>query len=279
MKVNNFFDISYMKISELMKDICEYRKNFDEDEMYFFKQNMKEFYRFNPKGEILEYYTINSLQNQGYLPSICKIGKSNLFVYGGYSNNCMNSTFIINTSNFSIQELPQGIDSHAAAGQLFSGRIYVFGGTNNQGNLSQSRYFDLIKKEWESISPLPSVCVDTSTLLLDQEILISGCQNIMFVYNISTNQYKNLNNGLQISNQNILIHNFGRIFLLTNSNIYICEDWKGKKNWRQFCSGFSFERTTSKPCFNGKFAYFFTQSNKIYRFDCEIGPLTMIKQF
>ena len=51
---------------------------------------------------------LSELNNQGCLPSICKIDKSNLFVYGGYSTTYMTSAFIINTSSFLIQQLPKG---------------------------------------------------------------------------------------------------------------------------------------------------------------------------
>ena len=100
----------------------------------------------------------------------------------------------------------------------------------------------------------------------------------MFVYNTSKNEYINLNNQLSIGYQNILIRYLDKILLPTNPNLYICEDLKEKNNWRMICSGLVFESTTSKPCFNGKFAYFSTTYSKIYRLDCESGTLSLIKQ-
>ena len=144
--------------------------------------------------------------------------------------------------------------------------------------ISDSVYFDLKTNKWVSIASLPNNCRDTSTLLLEQEILISCYVNYMFSYNTFTNQYLNYCNGLHISYQNILLFYSNKIFLLANPNLYICEDWKSGKKWRQINSGFVFEHTTSKPCFYGKYAYFFTHVNKIYRLDCESFALTMIKQ-
>ena len=88
MNVWNLFDLCYMKISDILKEICEYRLNSDEDELCVFKHNTNVFYKFYPKEEAFQNFTINSLYNQGFIPTICKIDKSNLFVYGGFSTGC-----------------------------------------------------------------------------------------------------------------------------------------------------------------------------------------------
>ena len=245
MNVLSRLDSCQIKISEVIKDFCEHRLNLDEDEMYFFKQNTKDLYRFNPKEETLQSFTINSVNNQGHLASICKIDKFKLFVYGGIINYPIASAFIIDTLNFSVELLPQGIELYTSSAQLYSKRIYIFGGYFKNKIISESRYFDLSNRAWVSIAPSPSICRDTSTLLLDQEILISGFQNNMFVFNILSNQYINLNAGLSIQYYNILILYSNQIMLLAIPYSYICEDWKQKKTWRLVIQVLSFNCTTS----------------------------------
>ena len=271
------FESCCKKISGLKNCTHESESNSDKDVLYFFKSNTKTLFRFYSNSEALESFTVNSVNTQGILSSICKIDKLNLFVYGGHPTS-MTSTVIINTSNYSIEQLPQGIDSCAASAQYYNKKVYVFGGYCDKGILLQSRYFDLIKKSWFSIAQLPSNCRDTSTLLFDDEILISSFQNNIFTYNIPNNQYLILNAGVLIPNANILIFYSNKILLLTNPNFYICDDYKEKKNWRLVHSRLSFETTSSKPCLNGRYAYFSTYVNKIYRFDCETETLNMIKQ-
>ena len=96
--------------------------------------------RFNPKGETLEDFVINSLRNQGNLSCICKINDSQLFVYGGLSTHYLSSAIIINTENLKIQKLAKGIESYSAACQYFNGKIFVFGGYSSEGHISKSRY-------------------------------------------------------------------------------------------------------------------------------------------
>ena len=272
-------DLLYTNISDILKDICDYKVNYDEVDMYFFKHNTKELHRFNSIEETIQIYTINSITNQGNLSSICKIDKYNLFVHGGIILSSLDSTYILNTLNLSVQPLPKGIDLCAASAQYFDRKVYIFGGLSNNGIISYSNYFDLARKSWIPIAPLPSICRDTSTILLDQEILISGFKNCMFAYNISTNQYENIKSELLINYYNLLIFFSDVIYLLASPNLYVCLDWKGGRNWTLINSGLLFDCTTSKPCINGKYAYFSTCAEKIHRFDCESGTLTTINNF
>ena len=107
-------------------------KNLDKNELYFFKANSKLMYRFDPKIGKAENFTVNSIDNQGYLSCICKIDESNIFIYGGYRNANLDSSYIVNTSSLSVNVLPPGIKVSGTSGQLCCKKIYIFGGQTSK---------------------------------------------------------------------------------------------------------------------------------------------------
>ena len=103
----------------------------------------------------------------------CKIRKNKYFVHGGLGSCFSNLTMIIDINERSIVSLPS--DSHVSYNELcfFNEEIYSFGGYN--GNyINTCKKFNLARRIWINIQPLPLNNHVTSSSNLDNQILVCG---------------------------------------------------------------------------------------------------------
>ena len=275
-----------------------------QNEIYFYLRNSKKFLEFNPQNESFQTLNIDSsMQINGSNEILCKIDDINLFAVfceqkslDNKNSNKYNDikTYIINTSTMQVRLLDTGCVSMGISHQLYYKKVYVFGWKDNFNNYSDSKYFDLIINKWVSIASLPFSHYEALTLLLEPEILIAGlsltesrssvyCESplILHSYHIFKNQYKQINNSLTKYRYNSLFLFQGIIYFLNGTDIYTCDDLEGKNKWVQVKKYNSYqipEVRLSKPCYHGKYAYCYGDSEKIYRFDFEKLTLTSIKQ-
>jgi hypothetical protein len=233
----------------------------------FFVRNSNKIVHFDAFKQSFKSFEVESIQTQGCLASICFVNSKSVFCYGGHSINDKSEAFFINVENRCVKILPKGVPRSCASAQYWNNRVYVFGGYSTS-IMKRSHYFDLINESWVPIAGLPSFQQDTSTVSVSGKIVISGYTDFLYAYDIKENNYLKCCDHVKISYSNILIPYLNNIILLMNRLIYIA----GKSdlfNWTVHSCLCSFEQTTSKPAVRGKYAYFYTMTNDIYRFDCE----------
>ena len=219
-------------------------------------------------------FVLSSIEPQGCLACICFIDTKTVFCYGGFLMQNKDNAFLLNIENQTVKSLPAGIPRSCASGQFWDNRVYVFGGYSEELT-KKSHYFDLIQSKWVQISHLPELQQDTSTLNVSGKILVSGYRDFLCVYDIKENNYLKCCDKVKTSYSNLLIPYLNRIILLTNRFIFTA-DKTDLFNWVSCSCHCLFEQTTSKPAIRGKFAYFYTMSNEIFKFDCETFELVKV---
>ena len=174
------------KSIEKLYDTYNYDENWKEcDQVIFPKDNT---------GVMLS-INLNTfkLSNLGYTPKIgirchfCKIDYNTYFVQGGFMSGCLNNTYLLNIKDKDYEILKNGPTKQQGGAVLKNNKVYIFGGGNSSGDLSTSDFYDLKKKEWKSIAPLPQASISVWASTLGKNIILSGNGlNCCYVYNDST---------------------------------------------------------------------------------------------
>ena len=202
--------------------------------------------------------------------AVCHIGNDQVFLYGGSKGkNYLNDAYLINIKEKTFEALPSSLSRRQMSAEYTKNKVYVFGGLSGS-DLSQSVCFDLISKTNSFLSPLPEKIRNTSNLLRDANILITGIGKSMFLYDIVQDSYKKIDIEFEIPGKNMLTSNGKKIFLLVEGNIYAFDNlgFDGLVH-RRVKTNFGF--ITCKPCFmkeKGEI-YFADHKGLVFKIDCE----------
>ena len=159
----------------------------------------------------LNTFKLSSLK---YTPKIgknchaCKIDQNTYFFHGGSTCNIIKSeAYLINTKDQKYEKLADGPGKCYGGGSaLKNNKVYIFGGNIERSTPTNTcDIFDLKRKEWKSITPLPQASDEITAALLNNDIILSGFHlNCCYSYNGST---------------------FTSILDLTIGSKVICEGW------------------------------------------------------
>ena len=152
----------------------------------------------------------------GNLSSIIRISKHEIFVYGGQNPNTLSVTCIIDFIKYDFKVLQAGINRFGASPSLYQDKIYVFGGGQKDFSINNSNCIDLVNQTWSSLMDLPIKIRNTSTLVINDDIIISGDGKIIYSYSINNNNYKELASNVTIQRFNILIPYNDKILMLSD---------------------------------------------------------------
>ncbi|OMJ65142.1 hypothetical protein SteCoe_39105 [Stentor coeruleus] len=92
-----------------------------------------------------------------------ELSENQMLYYSGYNSTnktCPTKFYIFDLEspqNFTVHEIAQGKGYTGALG-YYKSCIYCFGGFNSTGYLKISGFYDLQKKEWKDIEPIPEIC-------------------------------------------------------------------------------------------------------------------------
>ena len=209
-----------------------------------------------------------------YIPGIgtggqaCKIDANTFFFHGGYlGGRYRGEAYLINTKQQTCQSVTTGPVKRFAASVLKDNKVYIFGG-HNGGYLNTSSTYDLLLKEWKSISPLPLDCICMTAALIGKDIILSGLQmGCCYAYNdlLFTSVVE-----LPMGKQKIVCE--GWIFC--DSILYENRD-ENVSRWTRHNVNYPwnnllFIQTTFKK---GKFIYFIENTSCLIRIDTESKKL------
>ena len=136
----------------------------------------------------------------------CKIDQDTYFFHGGTKgDHGRDKAYLINIKERYYTRLPDGPLKCHGGSALKNNKIYIFGGNINNSSTNTCDIFDLKRKEWKSITPLPQASNEITAALLNNDIILSGFHlNCCYSYNGST---------------------FTSILDLTIGSKVICEGW------------------------------------------------------
>ena len=131
-----------------------------------------------------------SVSDLAYECGCCNIGENKYFVYGGYGSAYSSSTKIIDIKAKSVESLPSDSPLAYHGLSLFNDEVYCFGGYTGSNYTNISKKFDLKKRVWTIIQPLPQANHFNSASTLDNQILVFGYQSAeLFNFNPDQNSF------------------------------------------------------------------------------------------
>ncbi|OMJ77064.1 hypothetical protein SteCoe_23416 [Stentor coeruleus] len=250
---------------------------FLDNKLYFFEDNTKSLVEFDPVNCKSSVKTIDIGEDQGHLAAICTIPGGKIFTSGGYSDSYIENSYIIDLKNNTSEALPKIRPRMRACATYFNQSIYLFGGWFNSSTSFCDR-IDLSSKTITCLSNLPMNTGNTSTILINDKILISGTSNFLQLYDTRKDNYSMVSRDLNFGTDNILIQDKNRIILLSKPNIFVC-DIKNLENWVNISNTAIFESTTSKPVIRGRMAYFVDMNMNIYQFNLDTFIIKKMPKF
>mmetsp|Transcript_15002 Transcript_15002/g.21813 ORF Transcript_15002/g.21813 Transcript_15002/m.21813 type:complete len:372 (+) Transcript_15002:27-1142(+) len=176
--------------------------------------------------ESLTYFkkVLEITQMPGNQAAICNLPLDKLFHCGG--NNFNNFCFLLDKKTLEVKELPgYPLEIRETSAVYFNNCIYVFGGsvpTKKEGitlgvPTSKSFKFDLNKKEWIEVSPLPEPSAMTSCIIVGNLIYVTGNSlPSLYVYNPFTNSYQDT---LSLENyqEKVLVYHPKKAYLIVQA--------------------------------------------------------------
>ena len=141
----------------------------------------------------LNTYTLSRLKYAPYIgkySQACKIDQNTYFFHGGIKDgNARDKAYLINIKETNYASLTEGpVKRYGGAPALKDNKVYIFG-DNDEDNIPTNTcdIFDLKRKEWISITPLPRNSDDITAAILNSDIIISGYNfRCCYSYNDST---------------------------------------------------------------------------------------------
>jgi hypothetical protein len=234
--------------------------------LYYFQENTKNLVKFNCetlKPSIIPYSFSEPI---GSSQSMCLTSPTSLFLSGGYysANKSVTArSYLINTLTKFLSFLPRSRPRSNAMAICTQGCVFIFGGFDGKSAIQDSDCFDLIKNSWISISPMPVPLRDTSTVELDNDILISGREDRLVIYSPCRDTY-NVLLQLPIAHFNLLVRDGDYVYLLTSS--IWRSNFRSRSSWQERKSAFVFGNTTSRPVYHNSKAYFVDWRGIVYSF-------------
>lgn len=267
-KLENHF-LNFFQEIELRTSLLNKPQN-----LAYFINDTKSLIQYNVYTEKFILKNIDFMEPQGQRACVCYLGYDKIFLYGGYSNRYLATSYIISLSTNKVENLPSFNPVYATTPVLLNDKIYIFGGYRKE-NLQESSYFDLKFKTWIYITSLPLPQSDVSTLKIKKEIIITGSNKFLQIYYTEKNSYKDLGSGINPGSYNLLIKSKELIFLLAKK-VYMAK--KSEKKFMVLSLNYTSDVSyvTCQPLVRGDKAYFFDQNYIIYSFSFYDFSLKMI---
>lgn len=252
----------------------DHSKNLEND-LYFFKDSSKVLVKFDTIKNELFSLELPFKENQGYHSSTCSIGENKLFHTGGIAAGIIPKTaYIIYLNKKLIKPIPCLRQRTNTCATYINGYVFLFGGSDGKILLKASEYYEVKTEKWFKIADTPKPIVNTSTINLQNNIVISAEDSFLHIYSLESNSYTSLSEAIKIGSSNLLIKDAHKIILLVDkvfiSSIEDIYDWRivSKKN--------DFGMTKSKPIVRDRVAYFEDCRMKIYKFNLDTYTLQLV---
>ena len=137
----------------------------------YFKQNTKVFITINVESMEKTETELNIPENMPYGAGIVELPGGNLFHAGGTLGNPIGSCYLL--KNGKIEKLQSFRPRAAPAVAYCDGKVYAIGGRDGK-YVKECEVFNLVTKEWKSLTPIPETSNGLSAVSFASQILISG---------------------------------------------------------------------------------------------------------
>lgn len=236
-----------------------------EETLNFFKRDLNDLITYNIEKDEISFKSFKRKITQGNHSAVTKVNNGKLFIYGGFDKNIyLKSAFLLDTENLSFEELPAAQPRSCASALFMYPKIFVFGGFNGK-SMKDANYFDLHKRTWHNLSDLPSPISNTTSVQIEEDLLIAGSVLFLEVYNTLKDSYTDLNSDIDIGPANTLIIYQDMVFVLAEK-VYFASQ-KDLKTWNKTKVRVNFKKTTCRPLVKQHFCYFADEDCTVYRFD------------
>ncbi|CAG9335166.1 unnamed protein product [Blepharisma stoltei] len=170
---------------------------------------------YNTETKTQEVKTLQTPQPLDLSTSITQLPNGKLFCFG----NCVLSgyTVLIDT-NGGIEVLPSGTPCEWSSCIYFNNSVYCFGG-DNEGTLTLSSRFDLIRDRWIKLTPMPKSNFKCNSIIFNGNILISGYyyRRNLLLYSIDIDSFSTIPYEFATWKRKVLI-NAERLYLIECDN-------------------------------------------------------------
>ncbi|CAG9327947.1 unnamed protein product [Blepharisma stoltei] len=206
---------------------------------------------------------------------MCLLPDKSIFCYGNYPGE---GTAFILYPNSTVKQLSDGDPSGGMDAVHHDGFIYLFGGWNAAGNLSnQAAKYELSADKWYKIRPLKENLSPVSCIAGNYGIAFVGYQSSeLYSYNHKQDIYNEIYRNFAANTYKLLLQAENRIFLIeSEKNIYESEP-NQLSNWKTIGSSkISYGYRVAYQVYFNQSCYFMDWEYKIYKFNMKSLQLMM----
>jgi hypothetical protein len=249
------------------------------EKLYFIKYNSKTLIGFSLEKFFSIESELNFLSDSLSSPCIFQLSDDMLFVHGGRDctwRNYYSKTFLYDVKNETYEKIDSNFPISDSRPIAFDRKVFIFGGEINRKPSISSNAFDLELKQWRSVCDLPKPLNNTSSIILNDEILITGEFNsCMYLYNVEIDTFKCISTNCSPKYYHLLVEVDGRLFIITDQ---IYENFQDDLMfWHVVSSdGVRKETLISAGYFRNGFVYFADWEGNIYRFNKKTKSVAII---
>lgn len=269
------------KVNFLLEEAGLMQENdeFFDGKMFYFDDNTKKLNIIDVASNKDSSSMYNIEENMSMNGSFCRVSQFIIFFYGGCRGGInTDSTYIIDTEQKIAEKKPSWkTGGYSGACSLYNNNVYVFGGTNGPIYVTSGK-FDINSNAWQNIQPLPSATHCNSTVVLDNNIFITGYNlGIAYVYSIENNSYLSIGSFQSIWNK-IICKASRKLYIFENNKLHeFSADNPGQISVVNSLTGVPNNFLISFTTRFKKDLYFVLSNKNIYRFNPANKSVSMMR--
>ncbi|CAG9320684.1 unnamed protein product [Blepharisma stoltei] len=184
---------------------------------------------YNTENEIEEVKTLGTPEIDS-TTCLARLPNGDLFCFGNYE---LSGITLIIDNNHRIRLLPSGTPCKYSSAIYYNRNVYCFGGYNHNSPLFLSSRFNIEKKRWFKLHPMPLKDYSCNSVIFNGNILISGLKNTnLLVYSVYVSSFSTIPYSFTEHIAKILISTAERLYLIECPNGLIYESGiKDEYNW------------------------------------------------
>ncbi|CAG9323667.1 unnamed protein product [Blepharisma stoltei] len=201
---------------------------------------------------------------------MCKLSGSQHFYYGGClkDDTPVGFCLLIDIKTLSVEFLNPGLPRYWASPIYYENFVYVFGGsTAKRSDQVISSKFNLRKNKWKRIADLPSKAEQTSTVVYENKILISGRKlGYVWKYDPEENSYERLLKTNKNPWKMFFVLN-SRCYLVTTERVCYRSEANDWRHWQFYGKIKGCCWPLSNVCYYNKNFLYFDQHARLWQVD------------
>lgn len=273
--INNYYSIDFLNAVKLIQ--IPSAQNLTKS-MVFFLKSSKTLVNLNIQNSNLTKAEVRLDNALGSNAGWCRLPDNRVFHYGGQKSSFsrpQSYTYIIDIGENDIRRKADGLVKKYNIGPCayHDNSVYVFGGSSIFSVVSNSERFNVETNLWTCIEPLPNSSNHNSTVVINDQIYLTGENIGALKYNILENSYS----------EELLGFDGCKVIYSEGNNIFISYanrlTEKNDGRWSHFPQATVVPQDTylvSYPVKHENFIYFLLSNDYLYKFDIGKKELTKL---